>query len=858
MKMMQRRPAFVWCMIVLSVAVLCVSCPVSAWESGVSPISTNNYMDISTANDGGYYVGFRCAGGGLNALHITTSTSDPYGQVSTVSSDSGTFYIADTGGRGYFDRTLLMVAIKVPEGGEDAISDDLKIHIKASGYRWVSEGIKDQPPDEENITYVTDSIDRTFGLSSIQYGPQSWKPAGEEDHPIMYGQSSSDEFYLFFVDTGVGALGRNSGITGLTNNGMAKIDYKIENYNGETVVFNVYGYALWADAVKDGIAWTNKIGGTTTDKNARTSANGYSVILASSGGDSEFGNETPIDYGDSDGGDSTESSVSGWVPSVGNLNITSIPTGAAVYLDGVDTGEVTNASFMDIPEGEYTIRLELPGYAPLERAGVPVKKGYLTTRNFNLTLAKGSCTVLSDVRGARIFIDGNETLCYANWTFDDIQVGNHTISLEKDGYDPVSREVVINDTNTTVIFLNMSGSTEEKDSLVLSGDSASSIGTNASATETVTIADETTSGEDGQKESPGLFDLIFSMIAGLWGEEQSPSQSVQETSTAENISWTPTVPKPDVTTQEKIVENDTKDRTDTEAVHETQIGNVYVTSYPSGANIFVDGSDTGYTTPHLIYGVKSGVHTIKVKAHSTHSASQIEVPAGESTVADFNLADNKKQQVSVNVTSKEAEGGHFSLNGESLAITLPTKVMVDSFGSYLTYKVGDYYCSRTLPALEGGESIVLEKGDEFGEINVTSTPEGAEVYLDGIRTGCETPCTIDNVSEGYHKLMVTKASNLPIKREIFLVNSENEIDMTQNFVLENIATGRLVVTSDPADCKVYLRGVYTGETTPCTFENVPIGTYNVGVMVNRTLFKDRDVTVLTGGGNTTVDFQLEG
>jgi hypothetical protein len=128
-----------------------------------------------------------------------------------------------------------------------------------------------------------------------------------------------------------------------------------------------------------------------------------------------------------------------------------------VYLNGVDTGRVANASFVDVPEGEYAVRLELPGYDPLERTGIRVQSGHVTTRHFNMTLAKGSCTVLSDVRGARIFIDGNETLCYANWTFDDIEVGKHTISLEKDGYDPVSQEVFIYDTNATVVFLGSPG-----------------------------------------------------------------------------------------------------------------------------------------------------------------------------------------------------------------------------------------------------------------------------------------------------------------------------------------------------------------------------------------------------------------
>jgi len=845
MKEKQKNPNFIRFCIVLTAAVLCMSYPVSAWDFNVNPISTNNYMDISTSNGGGYYVGFRNAGGGLNALHITTTTSDPYGQVTSVSSDSGTFYLADTGGRGYFDRAILMVAVKVPDGGEDEISKNLTVHLRASGYQWVSEGIKDQPPNEENITYVTDALNGKFGLSSVTYGPQSWKPAGEEGHSVMSGQSASDEFYIFFVDTGVGILGKNSGITGLTDNGMARVDYSIDGYNGETVVFNVYGYALWADAVKDGIAWTNKIDGTVTDKNARTGASGYSVLLGASGGSGEFGGSTAIDYGDS--GAAADSDT--WAPAVGNLNVTSSPAGAMVYLNGVDTGRVANASFVDVPEGEYAVRLELPGYDPLERTGIRVQSGHVTTRHFNMTLAKGSCTVLSDVRGARIFIDGNETLCYANWTFDDIEVGKHTISLEKDGYDPVSQEVFIYDTNATVVFLGFSGSgSGEPDA----GDEPAA-GTGQASLESAGAAPE----DKTQAQSGGFLDLLFSLIAGLLGTGTSAPQPGSE-----NVSSGGSAPISEEAADVPTVSAGSvgEDVPESDALQAARIGSVYVTSNPSGSSISVDGGDTGYTTPHLIYGLNAGTHTITVKREKVGSASQtVLVPAGGSTVVDLSLVEVNSLKVSVSVTSKEFKGGNFSLNGEPPFISLPSQVKVELSGGYLTYTDGDHYYSRTLPALDGGETIVLEKADAFGTINVTSVPDGADIYVDGVRTGCKTPCVLDSLGYGYHKLTVTKPGYLPAKREVHLVDSGNEIDMAQNFVLDEIAAGRLAVTSNPSGCMIYLRGIYTGQATPYTFEDIPIGTYDVGVMFNRTLSGEREVTVLAGNvyGDTTVDFQLE-
>jgi len=508
---------------------------------------------------------------------------------------------------------------------------------------------------------------------------------------------------------------------------------------------------------------------------------------------------------------------------------------------------------VDIPEGEYAVRLELPGYDPLERTGIRVQSGHVTTRHFNMTLAKGSCTVLSDVRGARIFIDGNETLCYANWTLDGIVVGNHTISLAKDGYDPVSREVVIDDMNATVVFIGMSGSGETD-----AGDEPAA-GNGQPSLESAGAVPE----DKPQAQSAGLLDLLLSLITGFLGGDTSAPQPVKEAPGSENGSIGGSAPVPEAVVDVPYIsaESDGEDVPEPGTLQAARIGSVYVTSNPSGSSISLDGKDTGYTTPHLMYGLNAGTHSITVKREKVGSASQtILVPAGGSTVVNLDLIEVDSLTVPVYVTSKAFRGGNFSLNGEPPYISLPSQVTVELSGGYLTYTDGDYYYSRTLPALNGGESIVLEKADAFGTINVTSVPGGADIYIDGVRTGCKTPCILDNVGYGYHKLTVTRSGYLPVKREVHLVDNGDEVNMAQNFVLEEIAIGRLAVTSNPSGCTIYLRGVYTGQATPYTFEDIPIGTYDVGVMFNRTLSEDREVTVLAGDvyGDTAVDFQLEG
>lgn len=54
-----------------------------------------------------YFMNFNKAGGGLNALHITTDPKNPDGSVTTTSSLTGTFYVDFTGGRVMDDFVLL-------------------------------------------------------------------------------------------------------------------------------------------------------------------------------------------------------------------------------------------------------------------------------------------------------------------------------------------------------------------------------------------------------------------------------------------------------------------------------------------------------------------------------------------------------------------------------------------------------------------------------------------------------------------------------------------------------------------------------------------------------------------------------
>jgi PGF-pre-PGF domain-containing protein len=227
-----------------------------------------------TGNNGTYYI--KADGGGLNELHITADAALPSGQVTTSKDQSGTFYVSNTGGRGFDDTIVLLLAVN------GTIPDDFAVHIKSSGYTWIPSSVKNQAPT--NYTYVEGAVDETFTKEDFIYGPQMWKPGPGKVEPYLppglplyEGQDMGDTnntFSLMFIDLNAGNL-KSANFAGLSDEGQGavKVEYSFENL--ETfAAFNAYGWCLAANQAQ-GISWTNNVnaaGGTAPGTSA------YSVV----------------------------------------------------------------------------------------------------------------------------------------------------------------------------------------------------------------------------------------------------------------------------------------------------------------------------------------------------------------------------------------------------------------------------------------------------------------------------------------------------------------------------------------------------------------------------------------------------
>ena len=262
----------------------------SAADVGGETIPGSKHVYVRIANEDGarfdlfgndtYYIKFD--GGGINALHITTNPLDTFGQVTKTAAGNGTFYIADSGGRGFFDDLVLLVAVREP------VPDDFAVRLRSSGYTWPPTTELNRPPELSALTYHDPGLDETFNRSDFRYTPQPWKPSGTDNYPVMEGvdPASGTTFRFLFVDLNVGALGFNSEQPGLKYNGTARVEYTLAN-TSSPVAFNVYGWNNQSNQGQ-GISWTNRVSGT--------GSSGYIVMegpdAGAAAGSSEFGSAT--------------------------------------------------------------------------------------------------------------------------------------------------------------------------------------------------------------------------------------------------------------------------------------------------------------------------------------------------------------------------------------------------------------------------------------------------------------------------------------------------------------------------------------------------------------------------------------
>ena len=343
-----------------------------------------------------------------------------------------------------------------------------------------------------------------------------------------------------------------------------------------------------------------------------------------------------------------------------------------------------------------------------------------------------------------------------------------------------------------------------------------------------------------------LIERLLGLLAGIFGfSTEEPEQNttrdlpeVEETAVPEETRPTPAV----TPTVNRAVKNHS--------------GGVYITSYPPGMTIIVDNKKLSRQTPRVIYGLREGLHTIQVEASTTYPGQEEPgyrfetvqawvYPDAITPVHLDGVAPSSRK--TVRVESEAYRGERFTLNGIFRAGTIPDEGEIEGGAAWVTVLHEGRYLSSSLPTpVEDGMRFVVEPWTgETVSLSVRSNPPGAPVFIDGFPTDERTPCRMDGLSPGRHRILVSMPGYLPAE-EVITIPEGSRNGGVITCTLQEYTSGGLLVESNVPDARIYLYGRYTGEKTPHTFTGMSIGTYEVRVVSENDSRTVEDVLVKAG------------
>ncbi len=348
----------------------------------------------------------------------------------------------------------------------------------------------------------------------------------------------------------------------------------------------------------------------------------------------------------------------------------------------------------------------------------------------------GFVYVSSSPQGAKIYLDGFYTEKTTNALLENVPVGDHTLLLEKEGYVDAQKRISVIKNETTYVSVN----------LVRAG----CIKVTSSPTGARVFLDEIDTGQETN--------CILSKVAEGPHSITLHKQGYQE--------W-----EKDVT----VVPDDT---VTINAILIARYGSLQVNSNPEGAEIYIDGEDTGEKTNHTFPNILEGKHEVKLHLDGYQDwIDTVNVYAGKTTAIDAYLKGLGFIQI-----SSEPQGASVYLDGENQGVPTPCVLENIVEGTHqLTLRLIDYRDWTQSVTVVKGEttSVTAIMEHETGSLIVNSNPEGAAIYIDGDSTGYVTDTIIEDLWTGKHAVRLEMEGKFPCEDTVeILVDQTTTFDTT--------------------------------------------------------------------------------
>ena len=121
----------------------------------------------------------------------------------------------------------------------------------------------------------------------------------------------------------------------------------------------------------------------------------------------------------------------------GSLAVISTPSGAAIFVDGMDSGRFTPGTLSGLAVGNHVVSVTMEGYTVTpESMSVVILPDEITQAEFTLTEITGSLDVTSTPAGATIIVDYIDTGELTPTILTGLSPGDHVVEVAMAGYIP--------------------------------------------------------------------------------------------------------------------------------------------------------------------------------------------------------------------------------------------------------------------------------------------------------------------------------------------------------------------------------------------------------------------------------------
>ncbi len=484
--------------------------------------------------------------------------------------------------------------------------------------------------------------------------------------------------------------------------------------------------------------------------------------------------------------------------STGSLLLQSTPSGAQIFLSGINTNMFTPSTVEDLEEGSHQFTLRLNGYKDTT-FNVTIIKNQQASKNITLTETTNTGSVLlqSVPSGAQIFLSGLNTDKVTPSAIENIEQGTHQFTLKLNGY---------NDTTFNITIIK-----------------------NQQVGKTVILTREITTGSVLLQSTPGGAQIFLS---GTNTNKLTPStiENLEEGS----YQFTLKLNKyKDTTFNITVIRNQQVTRNIT-LTKEITTGSVFLQSTPGGAQIFLSGTNTNKLTPSTIENLEEGSYQFTLKLNGYNDTT-------------FNITIIKNQQVGKTVIltreittgsvllQSTPGGAQIFLSGTNTNKLTPSTIGNLEEGSYqFTLKLNSYqdtsFNVTIIKNQQVTKNIILTKEITTGSVFLQSEPSGAQIFLSGTNTNKQTPSTIENLEEGSHQFTLKLDGYKDTTFNVTIIRKQQ----VNKYVLltKEILTGSLFISSEPGGAEIFLNDNNTGKTTPNTFEELLEGSYSITLKLN--------------------------